>query len=64
LPDGVFVLGQSGGPDEYARTLYARLREADERGLDVVLAVPPPPGRIGTAVADRLERAAHRAPNQ
>ena len=27
--------------DEYAHVLYARLREADARGLDVVLVVPP-----------------------
>jgi L-threonylcarbamoyladenylate synthase len=63
VPEKSVVLGPPSDAEEYARTLYARLREADERGLDVVLAVPPPPGRIGTAVADRLERAAHREPS-
>jgi L-threonylcarbamoyladenylate synthase len=43
---------------EYARVLYATLRQADVLGLDVVLAVPPPPIGIGLAVADRLRRAA------
>jgi L-threonylcarbamoyladenylate synthase len=44
---------------EYARLLYARLRELDERGLDVILAVPPADGGdLGAAVADRLRRAA------
>src|SRR4029077_4785754 len=43
---------------EYARALYASLRRADELGLDVVLAVPPPSAAIGAAVVDRLKRAA------
>jgi len=43
----------------YARDLYRALREADELGLDVVLAVAPPAGGLGLAVADRLGRAAH-----
>jgi L-threonylcarbamoyladenylate synthase len=38
--------------------VYQRLREADRRGLDVLLAVPPPEVGIGAAVADRLRRAA------
>ena len=44
--------------DEYARDLYAALRRADELGLEIVLAVPPPEAGIGAAVADRLRRAA------
>jgi L-threonylcarbamoyladenylate synthase len=44
---------------EYARVLYARLRAADDDGLDVVLAVmPPDDGGLGTVVRDRLRRAA------
>jgi L-threonylcarbamoyladenylate synthase len=59
LPDGVLELEPAGEADEYARVLYARLRQADRLGLDVVLAVPPG-GSSGTAVAvaDRLARAA------
>jgi L-threonylcarbamoyladenylate synthase len=59
LPDGVVELEPAGEADDYARVLYARLRQADRLGLDVVLAVPPG-GSSGTAVAvaDRLARAA------
>jgi L-threonylcarbamoyladenylate synthase len=59
LPDGVTELEPAGEADDYARVLYARLRQADRLGLDVVLAVPPA-GSTGTAVAvaDRLARAA------
>jgi L-threonylcarbamoyladenylate synthase len=44
--------------DDYARALYAALREADVLGLSVVLAVPPPAVGVGRAVTDRLRRAA------
>ncbi len=44
--------------DDYARVLYARLRDADRLALDVVVAVPPPDVGIGAAVRDRLTRAA------
>jgi L-threonylcarbamoyladenylate synthase len=58
LPSGVDALPPAGGAQAYAQCLYQRLREADRRGLDVVLAVPPPAAGIGAAVADRLRRAA------
>lgn len=58
LPEGLDLLPAAGGPTHYARCLYDRLREADRRGLDVLLAVPPPPSGLGAAVADRLRRAA------
>ena len=51
-------LEPAGPPDDYARVLYARLRQADRLGVAVVLAVPPPPVGVGVAVADRLQRAA------
>jgi L-threonylcarbamoyladenylate synthase len=54
------VLDAPTNGDEYARVLYARLREADRRGVDVLLAVPPPDAGIGVAVGDRLRRAAGR----
>jgi L-threonylcarbamoyladenylate synthase len=60
LPDGVIVLDAPRDIDEYARVLFARLREADRSGTDVVLAVPPPDIGVGAAVADRLRRAAGR----
>ncbi len=43
---------------EQARELYARLREADCRGLDVVVAVAPEDAGLGRALRDRLYRAA------
>jgi L-threonylcarbamoyladenylate synthase len=57
-PPRTVTLATPDGAAEYARVLYAALREADVLGLDVVLAVPPPPAGIGLAVADRLLRAA------
>ena len=58
LPQGIDALPPAGGAQAYAQCLYQRLREADRRGLDVLLAVPPPDTGIGAAVADRLRRAA------
>jgi L-threonylcarbamoyladenylate synthase len=58
LPAGVVALKPPIDVDDYARVLYARLRDADRHGLDVLLVVPPPSDGIGAAVADRLTRAA------
>jgi L-threonylcarbamoyladenylate synthase len=58
LPGGLVVLDPPADVDEFARSLYARLREADRAALDVVLAVAPPADGMGAAVADRLLRAA------
>jgi L-threonylcarbamoyladenylate synthase len=55
---GVTRLGVPGDVDEYARLLYHWLRDADARGLDVVVAVAPDAVGIGAAVSDRLRRAA------
>jgi L-threonylcarbamoyladenylate synthase len=60
LPDDVILLDAPGNVDEYARVLYARLREADRLAVDVVLAVPPPDAGVGAAIGDRLRRAAGR----
>lgn len=57
-PRGVEVLGQAASAEAYAHELYHWLREADARGLDVLVAVPPAEAGIGAAVADRLRRAA------
>jgi L-threonylcarbamoyladenylate synthase len=60
IPDGIVVLDPPGDVEEYARVLYARLREADDLGLDVLLAViPPTTDGLGAAVRDRLRRASH-----
>jgi L-threonylcarbamoyladenylate synthase len=62
LPAGLVVLDPPADADEYARVLYARLREADERELDVVFVIAPPSEGIGAAVTDRLARAAAIGP--
>ena len=57
IPDGVVRFQVPLDDAGYARALYATLREVDARGLDVVLAVPPPESGVGLAVVDRLRRA-------
>lgn len=42
----------------YARGLYGWLRAADDRGLDVLVVVLPPPAGLGHAIRDRLRKAA------
>lgn len=54
----VVALEPVGGPDGFARSLYARLRQADRLGCAVVLVVAPPATGVGVAVRDRLARAA------
>jgi L-threonylcarbamoyladenylate synthase len=44
--------------DEFAKGLYAALREFDAAGCDVVVAVEPPASGLGLAIGDRLRRAA------
>jgi L-threonylcarbamoyladenylate synthase len=44
----------------FAETLFARLRDADDRGAEVVVAVMPPPTGLGHAIRDRLTKAAYR----
>lgn len=60
IPGGALLLASPVDPADYARVLYARLREADARGAQVIIAVTPAPEGIGRAVADRLDRAAAR----
>ncbi len=62
VPEGVTLLVADEDPDGYARVLYARLRQADQLGLDLLVAVPPAAHGIGVAVADRLQRAANATP--
>ena len=47
---------------DYARNLYQWLRDADERGVEVLVAVLPPAEGIGHAVRDRLTKAAAPRP--
>lgn len=47
----------------YARELFGRLRDADERGVGTVIAVLPPPVGLGHAIRDRLTKAAAPRPH-
>ena len=57
-PAGAVRLAVPRNAEEYARVLYAALREADALQLEAVLAVPPAATGVGVAVIDRLIRAA------
>ena len=46
----------------YAHDLYARLRDADARGLGTLIAVMPPAQGLGHAIRDRLTKAAAPRP--
>jgi L-threonylcarbamoyladenylate synthase len=45
-------------PAQYAHDLYARLRELDISGCDLILVAAPPADGIWSAISDRLKRAA------
>ena len=44
--------------ERFAAQLYARMRSADDEGVEVIVAVLPPDEGIGRAVCDRLRKAA------
>ena len=48
----------SAEPEQFARELYARLRELDAPGCDLILVAAPPGDEAWRAVSDRLRRAA------
>jgi len=58
-PEGVIRLASPGSDEEFARILYAALREADAQGLAEVVVMQPIGMGIGVAIRDRLKRAAH-----
>lgn len=62
LPEGVTVVDIAADLETAARELYARLRQADDEGLDALLVVLPPEIGVGRAIADRLRRAAGPRP--
>jgi L-threonylcarbamoyladenylate synthase len=47
---------------EYARELYTRLRDADDRRVSTLIAVLPPAEGLGHAIRDRLTKAAAPRP--
>ncbi len=54
----VASLGPGAAPEAAARVLFARLRELDATGVDVIVAAGPARDGLGAAVWDRLRRAA------
>jgi L-threonylcarbamoyladenylate synthase len=60
LPGGVPWLSLGMATERQAQQLYVRLRQADELGLDLLVAVPPTDAGLGVALRDRLLRAAGR----
>jgi L-threonylcarbamoyladenylate synthase len=61
----VGVIAGAGGDDgALAQSLYARLRELDQQGCDVILATVPAERGLGAAIADRLRKAAGPRPGR
>jgi L-threonylcarbamoyladenylate synthase len=58
-PDGVIRLVSPNDDVEFAQSLYASLRKADELGLSHVVIEQPQGEGIAIAIRDRLKRAAN-----
>jgi len=56
-PLGVIRLASPTSNEEYARVLYAALREADSQGLSTICVIPPSGDGLAIAICDRLQRA-------
>jgi L-threonylcarbamoyladenylate synthase len=56
-PDGVIRLASPTSIEEYARILYAALREGDSQGLSTICVIPPTGEGLAIAIRDRLLRA-------
>ena len=57
-PEGTVRLASPTTLEEYARILYATFREADKRGINRIVVIPPEGDGIAIAIRDRLARAA------
>jgi len=57
-PPGMVRLAAPENVEDYARMLYAALREADALQLTTIFAIPPTSDGIAAAIRDRLTRAA------
>ena len=60
-PKGVIRLASPQSEQEFARSLYSALREADAQGLTEVVVAQPNDIGIGIAIRDRLARAAFKS---
>lgn len=57
-PEGAIRLASPINNEDFARQLYAALREADAQGIDQVVVIQPEGEGIAIAIRDRLKRAA------
>ena len=58
-PPGAIRLASPANTDEYARLLYAALRDADSQGLTTIAIIQPSGDGLAIAIRDRLLRAAN-----
>ena len=56
-PSGAIRLASPADKDEYARTLYAALRDGDAQGLKTIAVIQPSGNGLAIAIRDRLMRA-------
>lgn len=56
-PEGIIRLASPTSVEEYARTLYAALRDGDSQGLSTICVIPPSGDGLAIAIRDRLIRA-------
>jgi L-threonylcarbamoyladenylate synthase len=59
-PEGVIRLASPRTIEGYARDLYAALRSADEKGLEIVVVLQPGGDGLAAAIRDRLQRSAYK----
>jgi len=57
-PEGAVRLASPETLEDFARTLYAALREGDKRGINRIVVIPPDGDGLAIAIRDRLTRAA------
>jgi L-threonylcarbamoyladenylate synthase len=57
-PQGVIRLAEPKSIEEYARALYAALRQGDSQNLESIRIIPPDGQGLAVAIRDRINRAA------
>ena len=60
----VRIIDGSSDPTLFATQMYSQLRQCDDDGIEQAIVVLPSPNGIGSAIRDRLLKAAHAAQNQ
>lgn len=60
----VRIINGSSDPTLFATQMYSQLRQCDDDGIDQAIVVLPTPHGIGSAIRDRLLKAAHGAQTQ